>query len=567
MSLRCALVTLLVLGACDDPAPQVDGADAGEPCQTSADCGAGLFCIGLICQDPTSDPEPIPPEPEPEGLDPEAQDPEPNNNDPLCGDGACEEAERGDCPEDCADPDSPCQNGADLDDDGLDDGDEGDGDPDGDGLPNCTDRDSDDDGLLDAEEDAIGSNPQDQDSDRDAASDLLEFAAGTALTDPGRRPDDKTLLAVVHPDQGAATRRFTFSSRVRRGDIYFLMDTSTTMSGEIDNLKQTIISSIIPRIRDTLPDVHFGVGHFDDFALDPDGLDPAFRPFENLQDVTADDADVVAAINRLQTCCVPGDGQTIPESQTVALWALATEDGLPGWIPPRGVCQNKGKGYPCFRADALPIVVLITDADFHNGPSNANPYFGVSPAPPSFNEAIDALNRVGAKVVGIFSGATNLRSHIDAAARQTGAVNDANAPLVFTVNGQGSGLDLNIISAFEELTGDVRRDVSVEAEDPDPLDAFDPTSLMTRATPISAAPPNGILATDARRFLGVIPGTALTFEVEFSRGPFEAEPEGGQHRIIHINLRVLGDGSVLLDDRSVYLVIARQGSTIQLLDP
>ena len=549
---RTALISCLLLSACTDTetAGPVQTNPGGD-CVTTADCGDGLLCIAEVCQDPNAPPEPDPgPEAQPE------PDPQPNPNPAPTPD-----------PEPDDPPEGDCLSGQDLDRDGIDDGEEGEGDPDGDGLVNCMDGDSDNDGLSDAEEALIGADPTSQDSDEDGASDLLELAAGTDLRDRQDRPDQKTFLALIEPGADTVTARFTFSSRVQRGDIYFLMDTSTTMLGEINNLKQTIVSTIIPRIRDTLDDVQFGVGHFDDFPVSPYGNNPAFRAYENLQDITSDDQRVVQAINRLQTCCLQGDGFTFPESQTVALWGLATTEGLGSFIPPRGICQNKGTGYPCFRPDALPIVVLVTDADFHNGPGGSNLYTGITPTPPSYDQAMAELSRLGAKVIGIFSGERGLRPHTEETVRRSGAVTSDDSPLIYEVNSNGTGLDLNIVSAFEELTGNVRRDVSVAAEDPDDQDDVDPRPLLLRATPISADPPQGIVATDANRFLGVIPGTELTFEVELTRGDNQPEPADGEHIVVRLLLRVLGDGAVLLDQRTVYLVIARQGATIDLEGP
>ena len=39
-------------------------------------------------------------------------------------------------------------------------------------------------------------------------------------------------------------------------------------------------------------------------------------------------------------------------------------------VPPREDCPAATWGYPCFRDGAIPIVVMFTDAQFHNGPDN-----------------------------------------------------------------------------------------------------------------------------------------------------------------------------------------------------
>lgn len=63
----------------------------------------------------------------------------------------------------------------------------------------------------------------------------------------------------------------------------------------------------------------------------------------------------------------------MPESHTQALWSVATREGLRWTINPvsaaTGSCAGGGFGYPCFRANAVPVVVLVTDDAQHNGPS------------------------------------------------------------------------------------------------------------------------------------------------------------------------------------------------------
>jgi hypothetical protein len=345
------------------------------------------------------------------------------------------------------------------------------------------------------------------------------------------------------------------------------MDTSTTMDQEINNLKRTLTQTLIPGLRERLADVSFGVGHFDDFAQAPYGNNPDFRAYEHLQDITSDDARVVSAINGLQTCCAVGDGATFPESHTVALWGTATGMGLGSWFPPREAeCGGKGGlGYPCFRLDALPIIVLITDASYHNGPNGAAPYSGLSPTPPSFQQAILALNGIGAKVVSIVSNGGDLAAytHAEATATQTQTVSgDDNTPLVYRVNAQGEGLDGRILDAFGALTGNVRRDVHAEGADPDDGDNEDTARFVLSAEPIGASPSSGVEGIQGDRFLAVVPGTTLTFRVTVGRADIPAQPANGDHRFFRVSVRALGDGAVLLDERTLYLAFTRQGATI-----
>jgi len=69
---------------------------------------------------------------------------------------------------------------------------------------------------------------------------------------------------------------------------------------------------------------------------------------------------------------------------------------------PGPTCTDGGVGgYPCFREGSVPIVVMFTDAEAHNGVGGDDRYsFGA----PAYMDAVTALNRIGAKVIGIHSG-------------------------------------------------------------------------------------------------------------------------------------------------------------------
>lgn len=174
--------------------------------------------------------------------------------------------------------------------------------------------------------------------------------------------------------------------QVRTADVYFLMDTTGSMGGEISNLRSSLRSGtyipgcsggIIGAIRCTIPDAWFGVGYHDDYPVSPYGSwgDEVYR---NLQDITSD---VSAAQNAVNSLPLHG-GNDGPESQTQALWAIASGGGLGSYLSSR-TCSAGRWGYPCFRPGTIPIVILFTDAPFHNGP-NGNNYsssFGATPLP------------------------------------------------------------------------------------------------------------------------------------------------------------------------------------------
>lgn len=171
--------------------------------------------------------------------------------------------------------------------------------------------------------------------------------------------------------------------QVRTVDVYFLVDTTGSMGGELNNLRAGLTSGtiggcsggVIGAIRCSIPDAWFGVGYHDDFPVSPYGAagDDVYR---NLLDITDGVAAAQTAVNSL----VLHNGNDWPESQSQALWAVATGGGYGAFLAPKGACPGARWGYPCFREDAIPVVVLITDAPFHNGTIPAYNYVSTTPA-------------------------------------------------------------------------------------------------------------------------------------------------------------------------------------------
>ena len=79
---------------------------------------------------------------------------------------------------------------------------------------------------------------------------------------------------------------------------------------------------------------------------------------------------------------VADNNRDYPEATTQALYSVVTGQGLGDLVPNRGACPSTPYnrwGYPCFRDKVLPIIVLITDADFWNGPVNNGHTYGNPP--------------------------------------------------------------------------------------------------------------------------------------------------------------------------------------------
>lgn len=178
-------------------------------------------------------------------------------------------------------------------------------------------------------------------------------------------------------------------------DVYFLVDQTTTMDGERNKLVADLTTGnfaagitdcadydfdhlpnnelktkgIIGAIRCKIRDANFGVGYFRElpFSTYADTDEIAFR---NLQDVTDVIPKVTAAVNLL----TPVANKDFDEDAMPVLYTLASGNGMyfgtdRTSVPTRGGCPANTWGYPCFRNDSIPIVILFTDAASHNGPS------------------------------------------------------------------------------------------------------------------------------------------------------------------------------------------------------
>ncbi|MEM1416059.1 MAG: hypothetical protein AAGH15_14220 [Myxococcota bacterium] len=540
-------------------------------------------------------------------LGPPEADPDCSGDPDADGDGIPDEREGRD---DLDGDGIPNREDEDSDGDGLLDRDEAGPDPcnpissDADGEPDFLDVDSDDDGLTDDREVELGTDPGDQDSDDDGVSDLGEVeGTGTDPNDPteGLRPGD---FFVVLPYEGPRENRsLVFGTDIAIADVFFLVDMTGSMQGERTNLIGGLLDVVIPGIEGAIDDVHFGVGGMDDYPYAAEGRtpygDPRDLPFYLLRDIGPPDADVgrwslEAGPERCPNDVTDGSDQGIgtiegmpngtpdileaveglpchfgadfPESYVPALYATASGEGLSwpmGSIPAR-VCPPTGPdtdgsftGYPCFRPGALPIVLLFGDAPFHDGPGGSNAYSFDSP---SFDEAVAALNGIGARVVPIFSGGAEGQADYRAIATATGSVDVDDEPLFFQIASDGSGLDTTVVEAVRDLVGGTPQDVSTRTENvPGNPDDVDATRFIERIVPLGGFPVAGFERFDESAFYRVIPGTQVEFGVDFYNG---VRPPTDKAEIFEARIVVVGNGVADLDSRNVYVVVPPEGTII-----
>lgn len=180
------------------------------------------------------------------------------------------------------------------------------------------------------------------------------------------------------------------SGKIEKADAYILMDATGSMRGEQAQLVTDLTTGdfiadptlcpsgvgtgLLGALQCAIPDLWIGVGDFKEVSYLPHNDRYVMAPYHHYLDVTDDVQHVVDAVSNF----VADSNKDYPEATTQALYSVVTGQGLGDLVPNRGSCPSTPAGrwgYPCFRPNVLPIIVLITDADMWNGPvANGHTY-------------------------------------------------------------------------------------------------------------------------------------------------------------------------------------------------
>lgn len=455
-------------------------------------------------------------------------------------------------------------------------------DTDDDGTPDFRDLDSDADGLSDEDELAAGTERTEKDTDGDGVNDLIEDTYGSdpldgddnprthgdfVFTVPYNDPADPP-SPPLQPDPEMDT--LVFGTDIQQADVFFLVDTTGSMGGEISNLVDSLSDYIIPEISSEISDVWFGVGGFDDYPVAPYGVPGTDLPFYLVQRMTGSTTDAQTAVEALTV----HDGEDLPESTVPALYATATGNALDVYVAAQTGCAAGEFGYPCFRAGAVPIIVLITDAQFHNDSMANDEYSGVGGPPPYYVDAVSALDAIHARVVGVCSGTAEAMQDMEDIVTDSGAVDSSGQPLYTQIMSDGSMLGERVVLNVKRLANQVPIEVGTEARDVDEGagDTVDATVFIDRivpntvggvedpvnpgtfcigglATGDTTTPPDGV----ADIFTSVLPGQSVCFDIYPRLNDMVAHTTEPQLYLAEID--VIGDGITVLDTRDVYFLI------------
>jgi hypothetical protein len=345
---------------------------------------------------------------------------------------------------------------------------------------------------------------------------------------------------------------------VRTADVYFLMDTTGSMGGAINNLKSDLTSGtfiagcsggIIGAIRCTIPDAWFGVGYHDDYPVAPYGYASyGDRVYEHLRDISASVSATQSGVNAL-TLHYGGDG---PESQSQALWAVATGGGLGSYLAARTTCPAGTWGYPCWREGTIPIVILFTDAPFHNGPFGYDYSFSGTGYPVSWAQTVDALNASGVRVITVHSGGTYGLADARALADATSSYSSSGARYVFSIAYDGTGLSSAVVDAVVDLANYNRMDISARAIDNPATPGIDERGFVQSITAVSWGPGSCQTISGGHTFIQCLPGTTVDFRVAFQNDFVMPTMEP---QVFDFWIEVVGDGSFVLERIPVRILV------------
>jgi hypothetical protein len=356
---------------------------------------------------------------------------------------------------------------------------------------------------------------------------------------------------------GPKVHDYRLGTTLTMADVFFLIDTTNSMSEEINNLLLGLTDTVIPGILASIPDVAFGVARFEDFPMTPYG-EAGNRVYELEQQVTTDSVRLRAAIAGLRAF----RGGDLPESDIPALYASATGEALGIYSAPfisnPSTPGTGSLGGAAFRTDSQPIFVLITDAPFHNDVSGSDPYnpatLGATTPNITYPQALAALLTISARVIGVAS--PGGRTDLEDIAMDTGTIDGAGAPLVFDVGADGSGLSTGLVAAIAELASGTPQDVDAFLED-DPSDSQDATLFVRSVETVSPDPPDGVSGRTPTMFLDVIPGTIVTFRVTAFN---DTVRDGTTLQVFKCVLVLRGNGVARLDEQDVVFVVPAEGA-------
>lgn len=422
--------------------------------------------------------------------------------------------------------------------------------------------------------------------------DKVGFAhvAVAQLARTGKRRDGAT-LGFANADADPAKLTISAGGGLYKADVAIVMDTTGSMGGSIADLVGSLIGKILPELRRRIPDVAFGLVEHKDYPVGDYGGTGDF-PVKLHKEITTDAESIRAGLAALSAA----GGGDLPEAQVPAMFHALTGAEIKwstGSVPKRDAPAGR-LGAIGFRPGALPIVVLITDIDWHE--ATHAPYSVTHVAEAITRDQLaDAFNGLNAKFVSITQeqGSTDTEaqpnwlsdktaSNVPVSAFQSacgagkcctgvaGAARDPKGPdgrcrLNF-LHKSGDGVSASLINAISGLSlgssFDVTAKITKAEEGPDV------STLIASVRPIAGGDTSiGCVAHEVKdadgdgnpdTFTAVPVSDSVCFEVTLAKNTTVAA--GPAPQVTWAYLDVIGNpGQVLLDRRAVMIVVPPKG--------
>jgi hypothetical protein len=377
-----------------------------------------------------------------------------------------------------------------------------------------------------------------------------------------------------------------FSTNIKKVDVAFNMDTTGSMTGSINNLKTALSGSLLSQLQAAIPDVGLAIVDFRDYpssSIFGGYGSPGDWPVKVHQKITTNLSAAQTAVGKY----VAGGGGDGPEAAIPAMQHILTGEALSwsgGSVAQVTPSSPGAWGGVEFRPGAVPVVVNITDIDWHG--ENHTPYNFTTPTMATLKPAFQSKNAFFVDVssgdqsqANELSDATN--SNVDAGAfggtcgtgkcctGVNGGAVSPNGPggkcrLVFQHSG-GSGVSTGIVKAIEAISVGAAYDVKATASnDPKNPKGVDATKFIkalramdegnaAAGCPVAAAKDSdgdGIKDT----FVAVKVGTPVCFEVIPAKND-TVMPEN-EAQFFNAFVDVVGvQGNVQLDKRTVLFLV------------
>jgi hypothetical protein len=366
-----------------------------------------------------------------------------------------------------------------------------------------------------------------------------------------------------------------FSTNIKQADVAFLMDTTGSMSGSINALKSALQGSLMSQLQAAIPNVGLAVVDYKDFG------DPWVVKVNQV--VTTNLGLAQAGVGAMSAA---GGGDT-PEAAIAAMqFALTGQANSP--IAAHSNPVPGTFGGVDFRSGSVPVVVNITDAEWHDGSGNASMAslktafanakakfvniadsgtftFGSGPE----TQANDLSDATGSNVAPAAFGTVSGCGAGQCCTGNSGAGRAASGPggtcrLNF-LSQQGAGVSGGIVKAIEAIAVGSSFDVKATASnDPKNAKGVDATKFIKALRAMDEGnPANGCPAAAAKdsdgdgikdTFLAVKAGTPVCFEVIPATNttvPPELDPQFFNAFVDVIAVQ----GNLHLDKRSVLFLV------------